>query len=60
MIINTRNAVLDMTIYTYPVCTNRTGLTLSQNSIYSIQIILSPGLVYNKHIGGTKCRLRFK
>ena len=59
VIIHTRNATLDMTIFTYPKCTNRTGLTISRivnlsESISSGKINLSPGSVYIKHTGRTK------
>ena len=51
VIINTRNAVLDMTISTYQDCAIIGGLTTGWSSATSMQITLIPGSVYNKHIG---------
>ena len=58
VIIHTRMATLDITIFTYPECTDR-QLTISQivnlpESRSSGRINISPGSVYNMHTGCTK------
>ena len=48
VIINTRNALLDMIIYSYQECATTGGLTTRWNSATSMHIMLIPGSVYNK------------
>jgi len=45
VIINTRIAVLDMTILSYPECTTSEGLSIIWNG-ESVQVTLIPGSVY--------------
>ena len=54
VIINTRNAVLDMIISTYQECATTGGLTTRWNSATAMHIMLTPGSVYNNHSGRYK------